>query len=286
MKYGLQVLNSWSSRHNVNNNSKFLLDIIVEAEDAGLDGFFLWDHLMFPWSIETAEPWTVLSAASSLTDNIKLGTAVTPVNRRRPQVLAKQLVTLDELSGGRVVLGAGLGGGGKEDAGKEFTAFGEPSNYSTLAEVGNEALEIITGLWKEENFSYKGKHFQVDNVTFLPKPVQEPRIPILIGGITKAAIRRAAKYDGRISIGPSPSVGEEGLSLETVEVFIKEIKKLRGSGSFDICYGFEFPEETELKKWIERGEEIGITWMQEMIFGLKYNRDEVLERIRTGPPDY
>jgi alkanesulfonate monooxygenase SsuD/methylene tetrahydromethanopterin reductase-like flavin-dependent oxidoreductase (luciferase family) len=270
----------------VNNNSKFLLDIIVEAEEAGWDGFFLWDHLMFPWPIETAEPWTVLSAASSLTDNIKLGTAVTPVTRRRPRVLAKQLVTLDELSGGRVVFGAGLGGGGKEDAGKEFTSFGEPSSYSTLAEIGDEALEIITGLWNEEKFSYNGKHFQLDNVTFLPKPIQEPRIPIWIGGITKAAVRRAANYDGWISIGPSPTVGEEGLSLETMEQSIKEIRDLRGTNSFDVCYGFEFPVEHELKKWIERGEEVGITWMQEMIFGLKYNREKVLKRIRTGPPDY
>jgi alkanesulfonate monooxygenase SsuD/methylene tetrahydromethanopterin reductase-like flavin-dependent oxidoreductase (luciferase family) len=286
MKYGLQVLNSWSARNNVGNNSQFLVDIILEAEDAGWDGFFLWDHLMFPWPIETAEPWTVLSAASSLTEKIILGTAVTPVTRRRPQVLAKQLVTLDELSGGRVVLGAGLGGGGKQDAGKEFSAFGEPNDYNTLAEVGDEALDVIIGLWKEENFSYNGKHFHVDNVTFLPKPVQEPRIPIWIGGITKPAIRRAAKYDGWISIGPSPTVGEKGLSLKKIEQFIKEIKELRGSSSFDVCYGLEFPEEPELKKLIAHGEEIGITWMQEMIFGLKYNKEEVFERIRSGPPDY
>ena len=287
MKYGLQVINSWSSCHNVPNNSKFLLDLIVEAEEAGWDGVFLWDHLLFPWVIEMAEPWTVLSAASSLTRRIKLGTAVTPVTRRRPQVLAKQLVTLDEISGGRVILGAGLGGGGKEDAGRDFSAFGEPDDYATLAEIGDEALDVITGLWSGEEFTYSGEHFQVDHVTFLPKPVQEPGIPIWIGGVTKAAIRRAVRYDGWVPGGPSPTVGEAGLSLDEVERIINQIDEMRElGGAFDVCYGFEFPPEPELREWIERGEEIGITWMQEMIFGLKYNGEGALERIRSGPPDY
>jgi alkanesulfonate monooxygenase SsuD/methylene tetrahydromethanopterin reductase-like flavin-dependent oxidoreductase (luciferase family) len=288
MKFGLQAIHSWSTGPGVENVSKFLLDLAVEAEEAGWEGLFLWDHVMFTWMVTPIpDSWTILAAAAGMTEEITLGTNVTPLPRRRPQILARQLVTIDQISGGRVVLGAGLGGEGKgPDAGEEFTAFGEESKYTVLAEMCDESLDIITGLWSGEHLTYRGKHYTVEDVTFQPTPVQRPRIPIWIGGNSHGALKRAAKYDGWVTGGPSPSAGDPGLTLDEVGDRVKYIQSNRvADAPLDVAYAFEFPEERRrMEELTNKAEEAGVTWMLDGIFGLRFNGEKALEHVRRGPP--
>lgn len=289
MKYGLQVITAWSEEDkSVQDCARFLLRLTVEADKAGWDGVFLWDHLFFPWVTPVAEPWTVLTAASSLTERVKLGSNVTPLPRRMPQNLAKQLSTLDHLSDGRVVLGAGLGGTGEgEDAGPEFSGFGLPSDYRTLREMTDEALEVITALWSGEQVNYKGKYYNVNEVTFQPTPLQRPRIPVWVGGSSPGALRRAARWDGWVPAGPAPSAGFPGLSVDEVEDKLSVIMEHRTTGApFDVCYGLEWPDDRKMLRTLaDNAESAGVTWLLDSIFGLKYSGEEALDRVREGPPD-
>lgn len=286
MKYGLQLVPAWSHRNSVENVSKFLLESALEAEDSGWDGFFLWDHLFFTWApVPIPDSWSVISAIAVKTNTIKLGTNVTPVTRRRPQVLAKQLVTIDQISDGRVILGAGLGGSGQDNsAGEEFTAFNEPSNYKCLAKIADEALDVVEGLWSGKPFSYNGEFYKVSNVTFQPTPIQKPRIPIWIGAIKEPALRRAAKYDGWITGGPCPSVGDPGLSFKEVADKINQINKYRQPGSkYDVVYAFEFQDDNN-ENFIRNAEEINVTWLLDIVSAIRFSkRSEALKYIRKGP---
>jgi len=289
MKYGLQVITAWSEEDkSVQDCARFLLRLAVEADKAGWDGVFLWDHLFFPWVTPVAEPWTVLAAASSLTERVMLGTNVTPIPRRMPQNLAKQLSTLDHLSGGRVILGVGLGGAGEGgDAGPEFSGFALPSDYVTLGEMTDEALEVITALWSGEQVNYKGIYYNVSEVTFQPNPLQRPRIPVWIGGSSPGALRRAARWDGWVPAGPAPSAGFPGLSVDEVEDKLSVIMEHRTTGApFDVCYGLEWPDDSkELRTLADNAESAGVTWLLDSIFGLKYSGEEALDRVRKGPPN-
>jgi alkanesulfonate monooxygenase SsuD/methylene tetrahydromethanopterin reductase-like flavin-dependent oxidoreductase (luciferase family) len=163
---------------------------------------FVWDHLGFAWGVPPADPWVVLAAVAQATTRIRLGTAVTPLARRRPVVVANAVATLDRLSGGRVVLGAGLGG-----VSAEFAAFGEPDDPRVRAGKLDEALEVVAALWAGQPVSHAGEHYTVDGVALAPTPVQRPRVPIWIGGHSRAAQRRAARWDGWI-IGGDNEQGE------------------------------------------------------------------------------
>jgi alkanesulfonate monooxygenase SsuD/methylene tetrahydromethanopterin reductase-like flavin-dependent oxidoreductase (luciferase family) len=178
-----------------------LIEMGADAERAGFDGFFLWDHIVFTDTGDgppIADPWQVLAAIATRTSRIRLGTMITPVSRRRPWQLARQTATLDVLSGGRLILGAGLG----SPAYGDFGIFREPSGDRVRAELLDEGLAILDGLWTGEPFSFSGQHYTVDRVRFRPRPVQRPRIPVWIGGILPAArpIERAARWDGMVPI--------------------------------------------------------------------------------------
>ena len=179
-----------------------LVRLGVGAERAGLDGYFLWDHLVHSDSGEgppIVDPWQVLAVVAARTSRIKLGTMITPVARRRPWKLAKEVTTLDLLSGGRVILGVGLG----DPAHAEFGLFGEPADRRVRAELLDEGLDVLAGLWTGQPFSHEGKHFTVGPVRFSPSPVQRPRVPIWVGGI----FRQAASW-------PGPPVGGRGASAQ------------------------------------------------------------------------
>ena len=173
---------------------RILAGLAHDAEDAGWDGFFLWDHVLFTMfgNAPIGDPWITLAAMATATERIRLGTLVTPVPRRRPWMLARELTTLDHLSHGRMVLGVGIG---EDRFGREYSAFGEPSGAATHAVMLDEGLDVITGLWRGEPFSYSGQHYHVEDVTFLPTPIQRPRIPIWVAGNWphKKPFRRAAQ---------------------------------------------------------------------------------------------
>jgi len=178
-----------------------LIELGVATERAGFDGYFLWDHIVFSDTGDgppIVDPWLVLSVVAARTSRIRIGTVVTPVPRRRPWQLARTTTTLDRLSGGRVVLGVGIG----SPAYGDFGIFHEPSGDRERADLLDEGLDVLAGLWSGEWFSYVGKHLTVDPVRFMPVPVQRPRIPVWVAGVLPAPrpIARAARWDGMVPI--------------------------------------------------------------------------------------
>ena len=178
-----------------------LIELGVAAESAGFDGFFLWDHIVFSNRGDgppIIDPWLVLAVVAARTSRIKLGTMITPVPRRRPWQLARQTTSLDRLSGGRLILGVGIG----SPAYGDFGIFHEPSGDRVRADMLDEGLAVLNGLWSGERFAHAGQHYTVDPVRFTPAPVQRPRVPVWVGGVLPAArpISRAARWDGVVPI--------------------------------------------------------------------------------------
>ncbi len=179
-----------------------LVTLAVAAEEAGWDGMFLWDHMWRPSSgpLPMADPWIALAAIASATEHLRLGPTITPLSRRRPQKVAREAVTLDQLSDGRLTLGIGLG----VNTGGELDRFGECADQAVQAERLDEALEVILGLWSGEEVDHHGRHFTADHVRFLPRPVQQPHIPMwgaARGAGSPKPLRRAARLDGLFPVG-------------------------------------------------------------------------------------
>ena len=180
VKYGLELPTGYELADPV-----ALADLARLAETRGWDGIFLEDYVCYGGdrAAPTVDTWMALAAMASATERVILGTGVTAIPRRRPWNVARQAVAIDQLSAGRLVLGAGLGDTGEsvvEDA--SLVAFGEEGDVRVRAEMLDEALQIIAGLWTGEPFTFSGRHYSVDDVVFRPTPVQRPRIPIWIGG--------------------------------------------------------------------------------------------------------
>jgi alkanesulfonate monooxygenase SsuD/methylene tetrahydromethanopterin reductase-like flavin-dependent oxidoreductase (luciferase family) len=184
--------------------------LAVEAEQAGWDGVFLWDHLVFVRDrrLDVHDPWVVLGAIAQATARVRLGTLVTPLARRRPWIVAKHLTTLDHLSGGRAVLGVGLG----EPPDADFEAFGDPADRKQRAAIVDEALDLLDGLLRGP-VAHDGTHFRVDT-EILPRPVQEPRPPIWVAAIVphRRPIARAQRWDGIVPLGPQGYTSPEELA--------------------------------------------------------------------------
>jgi alkanesulfonate monooxygenase SsuD/methylene tetrahydromethanopterin reductase-like flavin-dependent oxidoreductase (luciferase family) len=171
-------------------------ELAALAEDAGWDAVFVEDYIVYQnrQDVPTFDPWVALAAMALATSRVRLGTMVTVPARRRPWKLAREAVTLDHLSGGRLILGVGLG----DPADSTFATFGEETGLAARAAMTDEALDVLAGLWTGEPFGYEGQYYRFDQVTFLPPPVQRPRIPIWIGGgyPNRGPVRRAARWDG------------------------------------------------------------------------------------------
>ena len=193
MRFGVDIPNigGFGSQGNDFGDPHFVAELAHEAEEAGWDGFFIWDHMGADWPVALADPWVLLAAVALRTTSIKLGPMITALPRRRPWKLARETMTLEHLSRGRIILGVGIGGGA------EYTSFHESGDDRRHGEMLDEGLTVLQGLWSGEPFSYEGSHYQVTNARFLPKPVQ-PHIPIWVGGNwpNKKPFRRAAKWDG------------------------------------------------------------------------------------------
>ena len=176
------------------------------AEAHGWDGFFLWDHLRWDDRVEVHDPWVLLGAIATATERIRIGTMVSPLSRRRPAVVAKHLVTLDHLSGGRVTLGVGLG----DPPGFDFEDFGDEPSYQVRAAVTDEALDVLSGLLAGK-VSHHGTHLHAE-ATMRPAPVQ-PHIPIWIAGRApnRKPLERARRWDGYVPIA-SPFLTPDALT--------------------------------------------------------------------------
>jgi alkanesulfonate monooxygenase SsuD/methylene tetrahydromethanopterin reductase-like flavin-dependent oxidoreductase (luciferase family) len=248
MRFGLCAANigSYADPRNV-------VRLAEAAEAAGWEALFIWDHLAWVWNGPSADPWTALAAAGTRTERLILGTAVTPVPRRRPHVLANQLATLDELTGGgRVVLGAGLGG-----VEREFTEFGEDGDPQHRARQLDEGLERIREL--------------------LAGPLGPRQIPIWIGGNSAAARRRARRYDGWLP--DTADLAEMKVSPEQLAAWLEEAPGGDSPRVISVT-GYSQPAQADV---FEAYEEAGATWWLETIHDRRGSFEELLERVDAGP---
>lgn len=237
------------------------------AEASGWDGVFIWDHLSFTWGPAAADPWTVLTAIAASTDRVRLGTAVTPVARRRPHVLAHQVATLDNLSGGRVTFGAGLGG-----VTTEFGKFGEPTDAKVRAAMLDEGLELLRGFWSGKEVTHHGEHYTVEGVTLAPTPVQS-RLPIWIGGNRPASLRRAARWDGWLADGADST----GVTLSP-EDLTRSIATIGRSDEYDVAVLAE-SDRMDPSAYAQAG----ATWWLENLHDKRGSADEMLALVQQGP---
>jgi alkanesulfonate monooxygenase SsuD/methylene tetrahydromethanopterin reductase-like flavin-dependent oxidoreductase (luciferase family) len=242
-----------------------LVELGVEAERQGFDGFFVWDHVLYANDgdgPDVLDPWTILAAIAAKTTRIKLGPMITPLSRRRPWIVARQCATLDRLSHGRFVLGVGLGAPAEGDFGR----FGDVTDDRVRGEMLDESLTILDGLWSGEMFGFAGEHYQIEPVRFRPTPVQHPRIPIWVGGVIPARkpLARAAKWDGYVPISyvdrvlTRPSVNEIALTRDAL---------LAARGTLEgyelIIWSEVIDDAGQLAATVSEYERAGATWFIE-----------------------
>ena len=238
------------------------------AEKSGWDGFFVWEPV---WGIDA---WVCLTAAAMTTERIRLGTMLTPLSRCRPWKLASETATLDRLSGGRVILSIGLGA---VDTG--FEAFGEETDRRTRAELVDEGLEILAGLWKGQPFEFKGQHYQLQPTDFLPPPapIQQP-IPVWVVGAWPypKSMGRALRHQGCIPYHPDMTPAMMG----ELVAWCSE----RCQSPLDIVYENHHGEAglAERAAW----EQAGVTWWLESLWQHQQSPDlqELIQtRLERGP---
>lgn len=266
-----------------------IAEMAAEAEEAGWDGVFIPDCIYIDSESDHKmpgfDPWIVLAAMAMRTKRVRIGTMLTAPSRRRPWKLARETATLDQLSNGRLVLPVGLGA--LDDAG--FTRVGEVIDRKTRAQMLDESLEILAGLWGGQTFSFKGEHYSVQNLTFLPPPVQSPRIPIWVVGAwpKMKSMRRVLRWDGLL---PN-MLNDDGSFAEITPADLRDMKRFideqrTETTPFDIIWEGRTPGEDRekaaaiVRPWAEEG----ATWWMEAMWTAPNGPDDVRKRVRQGPP--
>jgi alkanesulfonate monooxygenase SsuD/methylene tetrahydromethanopterin reductase-like flavin-dependent oxidoreductase (luciferase family) len=264
---------------NHGSDPRFLAEIALEAEKAGWDGFFIWDNLV------ALDPTIGLAAIAYATSKIKIGSMVFNVGRRRPWKLGRELVAIDHLSQGRLIIGAGLGDEGA------YTTYGETGGLKPRAEKLDEGLEILSGLLSGEEFEYTGKHYQIKKTQFRDKPVQESHVPIWIGGLwpNKGPFRRAAKYDGIMPHTVRSTTLGEQLTHEEVKDIMRYIESHRKGSMDDFTLAMLSstpPEEDQAREIISPFIELGAKWWVESVFEWQIPMEDAIERVKAGPTKF
>jgi alkanesulfonate monooxygenase SsuD/methylene tetrahydromethanopterin reductase-like flavin-dependent oxidoreductase (luciferase family) len=256
------------------------------AEEHGWDGFFVWEGV---WAID---PWVSLAAVAMRTERIRMGTMLTPLPRRLPWELAGQVATLDNLSGGRVILPVGLGA--TDD---RWWLFEDDPGRRVRAEQMDEALELIQALWSGEPVTYEGAHYRARPAQIMlpPRPLQRPRVPIWVVGAwpRPKSMRRAARVDGWVPAHMPRDGGHRELTPELLGEGIGWLRERRASEGlsmegYDVVAEGTTPADRAAAAEIVRPwAEAGATWWidadwSDMEPGRV--RAAALERLRAGPP--
>lgn len=268
-------------------SARFAAETAQLAEECGWDGFFVWEPV---WGVDA---WISLTAAAMVTQKIRLGTMISPLSRMRPWKVASETATLDQLSNGRLILSVGLGA---VDTG--FSEFGEETDRRKRAELLDESLEILTGLWRGQPFQYSGTHYQVHPAHFMPPlpPVQTPRIPIWVVGLwhSPKSMARVLRYDGILP-------AKRNASREFLEITPEDVQEIRefiqrereAQADFDIVVEGQTPgkDPAAEKEKVSAFARAGTTWWIEANWGLSDQSDEAIlakeirSRLRQGPPE-
>jgi alkanesulfonate monooxygenase SsuD/methylene tetrahydromethanopterin reductase-like flavin-dependent oxidoreductase (luciferase family) len=261
-------------------------DLAAEAERSGWDGFFVWDGI---WSID---PWVSLAAAAMRTSSIRLGTMLTPLPRRKPWDVASQVATLDNLSGGRVILSVGLGADEPR-----WNAFEDMEPRKVRAEKLDEGLELMTLLWSGEPVTYEGKHYRSKPVDRMlpPPPLQSPRVPIWVVGLWPAprSMRRVARWDGwlpNVMGDPNEEMPPQP-NPEAIEAGAEWLANQRAALGVDqqpfdvVTEGTTTPDGSGAEQ-VRAFAEAGATWWLEADWSLPPAKllEACRSRLQAGPP--
>jgi alkanesulfonate monooxygenase SsuD/methylene tetrahydromethanopterin reductase-like flavin-dependent oxidoreductase (luciferase family) len=253
-----------------------LVDLAVRAEASGWDGVFPWDHLV-SGALPIADPWTTLGAVAQATRDLRFGPMVTPLPRRRPWVVARHASALSRLSGGRLILGTGLG----SDEFGDLSRFGEPTSLPTLSAMYDEGLEVVRGVWSGRPFRHDGQHYHVTLGEGVPDP--HP-VPVWVASLTghPRVMRRATGCDGIFPIRENRI-----LAPDEVAGLLTELRRagLPEGRAFDIAVAgnaspaWQEPVTADLAGLAEAGLTL---WMESLIH---FDPLELsLEIVDAGPP--
>ena len=261
-----------------------MADVAVRAEALGFESVWVAEHLVFPSTIQSRYPYAaegvppinpatplldpllVLMQVAARTQRIRLGTNVYILPLRHPIAVARMVTTLDVLSGGRVSFGVGLGW-----LAEEFDAVG--LDFATRAARGREAIRALRALWTEEEPSFHGRTVQFGPVRFEPKPAQRPHPPILVGGESGAALKRAAELgDGWYGVGHTP---------QTAAGQVARLREyLDAAGRAGVPFDYTLSHKGELgRDDLQRYAEIGITRVVSLPWRRAREADEALGRL-------
>ena len=244
---------------------RVVASIAADAEAAGWDGVFVWDHIGYGPRVDAiADPWVTLAAMAMSTSAVRLGPMITPVPRRRPVKLAREIATLDRLSAGRVTFGAGIGG----DGAGELTATGEELDDRTRGAMLDEGLDVLTQAWTGEELQHRGAHYVAEGLAVRPTPVQAP-LPIWIAvryGRPKPLLR-AARYQGVFPI----EIDHPDKLAETLEALGPQPE------GYDVAVGAQ--DDTDPRPYAT----VGATWWMRGFSPYAMTEAAVRAVLRAGP---
>jgi alkanesulfonate monooxygenase SsuD/methylene tetrahydromethanopterin reductase-like flavin-dependent oxidoreductase (luciferase family) len=256
--------------------------LAASAEQAGWDGVFVWDHMLAEPGMAVADAWITMAAMAASTTRLQLGPMVTPLARRRPWVLARQIASLDQLSGGRLTVGAGLG----DDGWREFSAFGDEISPRVRGELLDEALQIVQDLLSGNVVDFTGRHFTIESAEFLPRPLQDP-VPIwaAVRWPNRKPLARAARLQGCFPIfagsgqTPAPPAVADLTALRTA------LTGLGAPRSHDLAVRVSLHKLAagERARAVGTLAEAGVTWLLEA-FAPGQDAAQIEAWARSGPP--
>jgi alkanesulfonate monooxygenase SsuD/methylene tetrahydromethanopterin reductase-like flavin-dependent oxidoreductase (luciferase family) len=268
-----------------------VLTMAEEVEAHGWDGFFTWDGISIG-PVDTWDPWTLLGAVAVRTERVRLGALIFPLARRRPWKVARESITVDHLSGGRLVMPVGLG---VQDDGGFSKVGGEAQTHRARAELLDESLAVLERAWTGEPFSYRGAHHTVTDLVIAPPPVQRPRIPVwpIAGWRSERSMGRAARWDGAVlqRIG-----GDQALEPREVAQAVTWLHERRAElvateperigRTFDVVVQGASPDDpAAAADHLAALADAGATWWIEARWDAAQDTPEaLLDRIRRGPP--
>jgi alkanesulfonate monooxygenase SsuD/methylene tetrahydromethanopterin reductase-like flavin-dependent oxidoreductase (luciferase family) len=254
-----------------------LADVAKEAEDFGWDAIFLWDHVNWTDMGFHVDPWIALGLIADRTSRVKIGTAITPIARRRPTKLAREILTLHQMSGGRFVFGAGSGAWSSE-----FDDLGESGDLRVRADMLDEGLELLKKTWSGEPFEHQGSHYQAKGQTFCPGGAD---IPIWLGGTwpNRGPFRRAARFDGVMAMSQDFNNPLSTGDVSDIRQFVTDHQNSKTP--FDLAVALNTTNDRVAD--IERAqsyENAGADWWQEGVYPPAESLDELRKTVRNGPP--
>jgi alkanesulfonate monooxygenase SsuD/methylene tetrahydromethanopterin reductase-like flavin-dependent oxidoreductase (luciferase family) len=254
------------------------VQLAQEAEARGWDGVFTWDGIHIGDDIGVQDPFALMAAMATATERVTLGAIIQPLSRRRPWEVARQTTTVDRLSGGRLVLPVGLGA--LDDHG--FGAVGESTDRRERAEKLDESLQILAGFWSGEPTGASGRHYHFEPMTFIPTPLQRPRIPVWVVGAwpRPRSMERVLRWDGILPYVPDGEVTPQVVA--EIRAWVAERRSLDG---FQIVVEGTTPSDdaTAAAEQVRAWADAGATWWLESDWS-NWEIGPMRRRIEAGPP--